>query len=524
MHHNGDSAPESSKPLRKLLAPRSVAVVGATERPQHGSMAFRNLTHGGFTGQAYAVNPRYQTVFGHPCYPDLRSLPEVPDCAVLAVPAIALPDILRQGGEIGLPAAVIFSAGFAEVGDEGRALQRELAEIAERYGMAICGPNCMGIVNLVDRAAMYTALVPPDIPRGRTGVVAQSGSVSYLLLCAHRIACSYVISSGNQAVTDAADYLDFLADDPHTDTIALFLEAVPRPEAFLRGVIRAHALAKPIVVCKPGRSQRTADAIRAHTGTLADSFEVFSAYCRQFGLIQVEDLDEMVETLVLLSAPRRRVPRATLGAINCSGGENALLMDLSELGGVELPQFSPETAAALRAILPSFASVRNPLDVTGAFYYQPDGYRRCLEIVARDPEVGMVLAILDVPSERVPPEMVASNLPRKASPAARHPSWSTTACRRRTSTRRRPWSRSTISRPASGRGTTPERGPPPSTRPATTATRRWRLCARTSSSRRSATFLRSSSARSSPGCGGANSPASTCERLASPELAAASRA
>jgi acyl-CoA synthetase (NDP forming) len=400
-----------SRPLQSLLAPRAVAVVGATERPQHGSMAFRNLTGGGFTGRTYAVNPRYRTIFGHPCYPDLGSLPEVPDCAVLAVSATLVPEILRQGAEIGLRAAVIFSAGFAEAGEAGSALQRELVDIAGRHGIAICGPNCMGIVNLVDRIPMYTALVPADLPRGRIGVVSQSGSVAYLLLSAHRIACSHVVSSGNQAVTDAADYLACLVEDPETDTIALFLEAIPRPELFLAGVVRAHALGKPIVICKPGRSPRAAEAMLAHTGTLAGSFEVFSAYCRQHGLIQVDDVDDMVETLVLLSAPRRRVARPTLGAINCSGGENALLVDITETAGIEVPAFSPETTAALRTLLPGFAAARNPLDVTGAFYYDGEGYRRCLEVVARDPAVGMVLAVLDVPAERVPPEAVAFNLP-----------------------------------------------------------------------------------------------------------------
>jgi acyl-CoA synthetase (NDP forming) len=401
----------SPRSLKPLLAPRSVAVVGATERPQHGSMAFRNLTRGGFAGRTYAVNPRYRTIFGHPCYPDLESLPEVPDCAVLAVSAALVPGILRQGAEIGLRAAVIFSAGFAEAGEAGRALQRELADIAGQHGIAICGPNCMGIVNLVDRIAMYTALVPDSLPRGRIGVVSQSGSVAYLLLSAHRIACSVVVSSGNQAVTDAADYLACLVEDPDTDAVALFLEAIPRPEVFLRSVARAHALGKPVVICMPGRSPRAAEAMLAHTGTLAGSFEVFSAYCRQHGLIQVDDLDDMVETLVLLSAPRRRVARPTLGAINCSGGENALLMDVAQTAGIEVPAFTPETTAALRSLLPDFAAARNPLDVTGVFYYDGAGYRRCLEVVAQDPGVGMVLAVLDVPAEHVPPEAVGFNLP-----------------------------------------------------------------------------------------------------------------
>ncbi|MBM3573213.1 MAG: CoA-binding protein, partial [Alphaproteobacteria bacterium] len=401
----------TNRSLRPLMAPRSVAVIGATERPQHGSMAFRNLTRAGFAGKTYAVNPRYQTVFGHPCYPDLKSLPEIPDCAVLAIAATALPGLLREAGTLGLRAAVVFSAGFAEAGEAGRALQRELADIANQYGIALCGPNCMGIVNLADRTAMYTALVPPDLPRGRVGVVAQSGSVTYLLMSSHRIKCSYVVSSGNQANTDAADYLTHLVEDDGTDTIALFLEAVPRPDAFLGAVMRAHERGKPIVICKPGRSQRSAEALVAHTGTLAGSYEVFTAFCRQFGLIQVDDLDDMVETLVLLSGPRRQVSRASLGAINCSGGENALVMDLGEAVGIDLPEFSADTAATLRAVLPSFATVQNPLDVTGTFYYDGDGFRRCLEVVARDPNIGMVLSVLDLPAERVAPEAAVFNEP-----------------------------------------------------------------------------------------------------------------
>lgn len=397
--------------LQHLLAPRSVAVVGATERPQHGSIAFRNLTQGGFTGRAYAVNPRYRQVFGHVCYPDLESLPETPDCVVLAVAAAHLPGILRRAGEIGVKAAVVFSAGFAEAGDEGRMLQVQLADVAREHSIALCGPNCMGVVNVAARTAMYTVLVPPDTPRGRVGVVAQSGSVSYLLFCAPRIACSYVISSGNQAILDAADYVDFLVDDPETDTVALFLEAIPRPEPFRRALMRAHERGKPVVICRPGRSPRAAEAMRAHTGSLAGAHEIFAAFCRQHGAILVEDLDEMVETLVMLSTRRRRVTKATLGAINCSGGENALLGDVAEAVGVELPPLAEATVLALRAELPSFATAGNPLDVTGVFYYDGDGFRRCLNLLAKDPNVGVLLSVLDLPAARVPPDAAEFSRP-----------------------------------------------------------------------------------------------------------------
>lgn len=403
--------PPLPKSIKRLVAPRSVAVIGATEKPQHGSMAFRNLTRAGFKGRVFAVNPRYQTIFGHTCYPDLASLPEVPDCAVLAIAAAALPDLLRQAGELGVRAAVIFSAGFAEVGAEGRALQDKLAEVANRYGIAVCGPNCMGIVNVVDRTAMFTGLVSPELPRGRVGVIAQSGSVAYVLMNSHRLACSKVISSGNQAVSDAADYLGYLVDDDDTDTIALFIEDIPRPDVFLGAVVRAHKVGKPIVICRPGRSRKSAEVLIGHTGTLAGSYEVFTAFCRQFGLIQADDLDEMVETLVLLSGPRRTVKQPTLGAINCSGGENALIMDMSEVVGVDMPTLAPDTAGKLRQMLPSFGTVSNPLDVTGMFFYDGDGFRRCMEVLARDPGIGMVMTVLDTPIANVPTEAVGFNRP-----------------------------------------------------------------------------------------------------------------
>jgi acyl-CoA synthetase (NDP forming) len=390
------------------MSPRSVAVVGASERPQHGSVAFQNLLGGGCAGDVYAINPRSERVHGQPCYPDFANLPRMPECAVFAIPARAVPAILDEGGRLGLRSAVIFSAGFAEAGAAGEALQREIASIAARHGIAVCGPNCMGIVNTVGRIAMYTGKMPASMPRGRLGVVSQSGSVTYMLLSAARVDVSYAISSGNQAVLSVTDYLEFLIDDGDTDTIALFIESIADGPRFLAAVARAREARKPIIVCKTGRTARAAEAMRAHTGALAGSHEVFSAIARQYGLVQVDELDELVEVAALLSSPRRLSSGRGIGAIACSGGENALVVDVCESLALDFPPLADETSARLRAELPDFATVMNPLDVTGALFYNPAGYVRCIRALAADPAIGMVVSVQDIPGgAKVPPEGAA---------------------------------------------------------------------------------------------------------------------
>ncbi len=390
------------------MSPRSVAVIGASERPQHGSVAFQNLLGGGRAGDVYAINPRYARVHGQPCYPDFSSLPRMPECAVFAIPARAVPQILDEGGRMGLRSAVIFSAGFAEAGAAGEALQREIGSIAMRHGIAVCGPNCMGIVNTVGRIAMYTGKMPESMPRGRLGVVSQSGSVTYMLLSAARVDVSYAVSSGNQAVLSVTDYLEFLIDDGDTDTIALFVESIGDGPRFLAAVARAREARKPIIVCKTGRTARAAEAMRAHTGALAGSHEVFSAIARQYGLVQVDELDELVEVAALLSSPRRLASGGGIGAINCSGGENALVVDVGAALGLDFPALGAETSTHLRAELPDFATVMNPLDVTGALFYSPAGYVRCIRALAADPAIGMVVSVQDIPGgAKVPPEGAA---------------------------------------------------------------------------------------------------------------------
>ncbi|MGQ9675700.1 MAG: acetate--CoA ligase family protein [Chloroflexota bacterium] len=386
--------------LHSLFSPRSVAVVGATERPFQGSVALRNLIDHKFAGPIYPVNPRHDQVFGLRCYPNLKTIPCAPECVILAIPSRFVVDSLREAGEVGVRAAVILSAGFAEVGDEGRRLQDELAAVARHHGIAVCGPNCLGLANLVAPAPIFGAAIPVDIPRGRIGVVAQSGSIAVALMLVDRLACSYVVSSGNQAVVDATDYFEYLVEDPDTDVIALFLEAIPQPQSFLAAVARAHQLRKPVVVCKPGRSARAAAATMAHTGTLAGSYEVYASICQQYGIILVEDLDQMIETLGLLSGTRRIPDRPGVALVNTSGGENALILDIAQNVGLQLPAPSEQTAAALRSTLPDFAPVGNPLDVTGALFFDNASYRRCIRALADDESVGTMIIMQDLVGKR----------------------------------------------------------------------------------------------------------------------------
>ena len=302
------------------------------------------------------------------------------------------------GGHLSVARAL--AAGFAEVGEEGRRLQDELATVAKHYGIAVCGPNCLGLANLIAPAPTFGAAIPVDIPRGRIGVVAQSGSVAVALMLTDRLACSYVVSSGNQAVVDSTDYFRYLVDDPDTEVLALFLEAIPQPKAFLAAVARAHELRKPVVVCKPGRTDRAAAATMAHTGTLAGSYQVYTSICQQYGVIRLDDLEEMIEVLALLSGVRR-IPRCPgVAIVNTSGGENALIIDLAQSEGVQLPSPTEATVAALRASLPDFANAGNPLDVTGALFFDNPAYRRCLRTLADDERVGTVIITQDLVSKR----------------------------------------------------------------------------------------------------------------------------
>jgi acyl-CoA synthetase (NDP forming) len=341
-------------------------VLGASERPSVGRTIVENLDRMGFPGEIYPVNPRYETLLGRRCYRSVDELPAGVDVLAFCVNHERVLDGLREAAAHGVRAAVAFDAGFAESDDEGRRRQDELVAICEKAGIAFCGPNCMGVISPHARSLVYlNALRDPAPLAGNVGLISQSGSIVIGLLAdCRRFGFSHVISTGNEAVLVAADFLEYLVDDPATRVIAMFLESVRQPERFVAALDRAAGAGKPVVVLKVGRSERARRAITSHTGGLAGESRVLSAVLRAHRAIEVEDLDEMTETLAACQGERRPAGRRIVVMTN-SGGHAELILDVAASAGLELPPLAAETRAEVARVIGPVAGDGNPLDSWG---------------------------------------------------------------------------------------------------------------------------------------------------------------
>lgn len=381
--------------LKPLIEPASVAVVGASERPGSlGAASLSNLVGAGYAGRLYPINPKYREVLGVRSYGSWDELPETVDCAIICTPAGTVPALVGEAGRAGAKAAIVFASGFAETGAEGLELQSELATTAARWGIPLCGPNCLGLVNFTNHFMGFGAPMTVDTTLGRISAVCQSGSVAIALLNSGRgLRYRTVVSSGNEAVITLEDYLEFFVDDEGTDTIMAFVEGFRDVGKLRQVAARAREQRKPIIVLKTGRSSAGRSAAIAHTGALAGADQVLSALFRQLGIVRVMDLDELLETASLLQNSRR--PRGQrLGVVGISGGEVGLLADLAEDAGLELARLSQETVHEMKQLLPPFSNVTNPLDAWGIGDLQGT-YANCLRSMLRDPGVDLVAVTQD---------------------------------------------------------------------------------------------------------------------------------
>src|SRR3954468_9898442 len=278
--------------LDALFRPQSIAVVGASENPTVGRRMVASLDRIGFAGAIYPVNPAYPTVLGHPCYPTLGDVPEAPDTAVFCLGYQRVLDAFIAAARRGIKGAVIYDGGFAEQGDEGRRLQDRIQAISREAGIALCGPNCMGVLNPHHPSTTYLGeLRNPIGLAGNVGLVSQSGAVCISLLTdIRRFGFSHVASSGNEAVLCAADYIEYLVEDPRTAVVGLFIETIREPERFVAALDRAAAAGKPVVVLKVGRSERARRAVPTHTGGTAGEPGAVSTLLRAHRAIEVPDL------------------------------------------------------------------------------------------------------------------------------------------------------------------------------------------------------------------------------------------
>lgn len=383
--------------VESLLRPKSIAIVGASEKVGPGFNAFKALEFVGYAGEIYLVNPRSKELFGRKTFASLDEIPGAVDAVFVAVQAEAVVEVARQAARKQAGALTILSSGFGET-EEGKAAERELLEIAAANDIAVCGPNCLGLLNFAGRTALFGTSLPSKVERGGVAAIAQSGSVGIALLNSARgIGFSYLITTGNEAVTAAADYIDAIVDDPNVTTILLFAEQIKKPAAFMRALRRAHDAGKPVIVLKSGRSQSGKAAVMAHTGAIAGSDEAIDAALLATGAIQVFSLDELIETSLLASRMKERPKKPLLGALSLSGGEIALVLDAAEEIGA---RFAPLDAAKakIEKLLPPFAHLANPLDLTWSGLYDPAVGRGCAEAIASQPDVGMLVLLQDAPN------------------------------------------------------------------------------------------------------------------------------
>ena len=381
--------------LERFFNPRAIAVIGASQ--DLGTISGQPLKHllsHGYAGKLYPVNPRYSDVTGIPCYPSVAELPEVPDLALVLVNAARVPDLLRQCGAKGIPYAIVFSSGFAEMGGKGEALQQELAAIAREHDIGVIGPNCQGMINVADRVfAGFGSVFHSDYEPGVVSMVSQSGgfgfSVMDLTARDGRLPIRQIVTTGNEMGLSTLDFIDYYIRDPHTEIIVGYIEGMKEAQRLPEIGARALAAGKPILMWKAGNTGQGAKAVRSHTASEAGNAEQYRTAFREAGIIQIEDIQDVADYGRGFRCGK--LPRGNrLAIITISGGAGILMTDECIARGMQLPPLAPETIATLRGFVPEFASLLNPIDVTASVFNQTDLMGRAMAAVLQDPNVDSV--------------------------------------------------------------------------------------------------------------------------------------
>ncbi len=393
--------------LDTIFAPKSVAVIGATENPGSvGRTIVWNLMSNSFGGTIYPVNPKRPSILGIKAYPSLSAVPEVVDLIVVVTPAPSIPGIIKEAVDIGVKSAIIISAGFKETGPQGAELERQILEHARRGNMRVIGPNCLGVMSPISglNATFATTIARP----GTVGFISQSGALCTAILdwsLRENVGFSYFVSVGSMLDVDWSDLIYYLGDDPHTKSIVIYMETIGNARAFLSAA-REVALTKPIIVIKPGRTEGAAKAAASHTGSLTGSDEVLEVAFRRSGVLRVNSIAELFYMAeVLGKQPTPKGPRLTI--LTNAGGPGVLAADALITNGGELTKISPEAMEAFNEILPASWSHNNPVDIIGDA--SPERYAKALEIAAKDTNSDGILVIL-TPQAMTDPTRTANEL------------------------------------------------------------------------------------------------------------------
>jgi len=382
--------------LNALFNPKAIAVVGASTKPHTvGNDLLHNLITHKFTGSIYPINPKAPEILGLKAYPNLTDLPEPVELIAVAVPAASVLNVVEQARSIGVKAMVLLSAGFKETGDEGAALEKQLARAVTEAGIALIGPNCLGIINADHKIRLNATFARKMPQQGKLAFISQSGALCTSVLDyaeERQIGFSKFVSFGNKADVNEIDLLTYLAEDEETSVIAMYLEDISNGREFIRTARRVFwKRGKQMICLKSGRSPEGAKAVSSHTGSLAGSDSVYDAILQQSGIQRVDTIAELFDCAALYTTqPLAKGKR--LGIITNAGGPGIMATDAAIRSGLQLATLSDETKTKLRACLPAAAAFGNPIDVIGDA--RADRYHAAVRTVLEDPSVDMGLVIL----------------------------------------------------------------------------------------------------------------------------------
>lgn len=379
--------------LDKLLKAKSVAVVGASEKSGFGGDTCRNiLEYKKDLSRVYFVNPGRTQVFQRPCYPRLADVPDEIDLVIICTPRETVCGILKEASEKGCGGAVVFASGYSETGtEEGKKAEEELIRTGKELGIAILGPNCGGFNNYIDDVIAFAFPVEKRERKGHVGFLSQSGQFCINFMDSRDIRFSYAISVGNGKAVMLEDYLDYLIDDPKTKVIAVYMEGIQDAGRFAACLKKAALQRKPIVVQKGGRSAKGGKIAASHTGALAGSDRAYDAVFEKFGVIRVDDMQELLSMATFLSVLSSLPQKGNFASMNISGGETGICADMGSAYGIFYPDFEKKTLQRLKELLPDFATPDNPLDMTAALCYDSKRYAEGLKAVMEDEQVEMIL-------------------------------------------------------------------------------------------------------------------------------------
>jgi acetyltransferase len=404
------------------MAPRSVAIIGASQRSSsplnrepRGNRVIRNLKNFGYPGRIVTVNPKYSEIMDCPCYPEIAAIPDPVDCVVLAVPNRHVADLLESAAACGVHAAVVFAAGFAEIGAEGRDRQARLEALSHERGFLICGPNCYGVLNVHGKAPLFASTIPEGFLPGAVALVSQSGGLSTTianaLMLNRHVGFSHIISCGNQAATTVEEYFNYLVEDPKTRVIAAFIEGFKEPDKLAAVARKAAANSKPLIILKGGRSEVAKRAAASHTGSTAGEAEQIDALFRTGGVVSVRSINELIDTVSMFSCDgfiNKYKGGRRIGMVSGSGGECTLVSDAAVNVGLEVPELTETTKRQLGEAIADFGNMNNPLDGTGAMYDDEKIFPRLVQALIDDANIDIVTVNLEANDPR-PKELKSGN-------------------------------------------------------------------------------------------------------------------